>query len=178
MAQESSPIEQMAEQAAEAIPGLATAPKLAAIQQHWQMMQDHRKRVNDSHRWQALALGMPDPGALPEEDMGGNLIICGDITTTNPAATIGALTGNPVQGTDQQVQTQTPQAEPKQLSTLAKTGIAAALLASGAGAGAGIPWALGAFDQQPPAVVQTAPSIDTNTQYELQLVPPTGEEQP
>jgi len=44
----------------------------------------------------------------------------------------------------------------------------AAMLASGAGAGAGVPWLLGAFDR--PAVVQpAATAIDTDTQYELSI---------
>ena len=55
----------------------------------------------------------------------------------------------------------------KTAGTLIKAAIGAALLATGVGAGAGIPWLMGAFGggDKPAAV-------DTNTQYELRLGPP------
>jgi len=46
----------------------------------------------------------------------------------------------------------------------------AALLAGGAGAGTGIPWLLGAFDQ-PATVQQVVPGVDTDTQYQLSIMP-------
>jgi len=45
--------------------------------------------------------------------------------------------------------------------------LSAALLASGCGLGAGIPWLLGAFDKSAPV----SQSADTNTQYEFSITP-------
>lgn len=45
--------------------------------------------------------------------------------------------------------------------------LSTALLASGCGLGAGIPWLLGAFDK-PESV---SPTTDTNTQYEFSITP-------
>ena len=54
--------------------------------------------------------------------------------------------------------------------TLAKLAISAALLASGAGVGAGIPWLLGAFSQKPPAAQEY---IDTTTSIGISGGEPT-----
>jgi len=71
----------------------------------------------------------------------------------------------------------TPAAAPQSgLSTLGKIGAAAALLVSGAGAGAAIPWLLGAFQKQPPAAVQPAQGDDT--WQTLRLSSPRPESKP
>ncbi len=52
--------------------------------------------------------------------------------------------------------------------------VSAALVASGAGAGGGIPWLLGAFDK--PAAEQAAPTLaDTDTKYQLSIMPEASE---
>ena len=52
---------------------------------------------------------------------------------------------------------------------LKKALVSAALVASGVGAGAGIPWLAGMFDK--PAAVEAPTFDDTNTQYELSIKP-------
>lgn len=54
---------------------------------------------------------------------------------------------------------------------LAKTVVAGLLLASGAGAGAAIPYILNAINNKPTPVAPADPTIDTDTQYEIGLDP-------
>lgn len=60
-----------------------------------------------------------------------------------------------------------------------RAALTAALLASGAGAGAGVPWLLGAFDKAPAAAVQPTPQgVDADTWFDLRLSPPIQEPAP
>ena len=141
----SSPLNEMGERAAEAIPGLVAAPKLAAIDAYRKQMADARRRIHDGHRAQMQALGISIPD-LPEDDM-GNLIICGDIQTENPASLLQAMQG----------QSPLPSAG---LTGWKKYAAIAALAAGGPIAGYGVAKYL---SPEPPA------AVDTDTQYELRL---------
>ena len=119
----------------------------------------------------ARALGMEELVKEPEgDDDMGHLIVTGDINVSDPGSlksAISALSGQPIQQAVAPVETAVSAATTPLWQKLLAS---AALLASGAGAGAGIPWLLGAFDQ--PAIVQpAAPAIDTDTQYELSIQP-------
>ena len=59
-------------------------------------------------------------------------------------------------------------APPRKASGLAKVGLAAAMLGTGAGLGAAVPLLLGALADRPPQRVET-PWVDHDTQYEARL---------
>lgn len=65
-----------------------------------------------------------------------------------------------------------PAAPAKGLGTLAKLAVAGGLIATGAGAGAAIPFIVSAWKDRNPPAVQPAPSTDTDTTGELMLWPP------
>ena len=169
-----SPLQQIAETVADTAPRLAVAAKAIALEDHRRMLAAHASRVADSHRAMAKAIGMEDATVLAAEDEAmGHLIVTGDINVGDPASlqkAISALSGQPVpQAT---AATETPAASPVTSAATPlwqKALVSAALVASGAGAGAGIPWLLGAFDK--PAAVQPAVDTDTNTLYELSIKP-------
>jgi hypothetical protein len=180
-----TPLQQVAETVADTAPKLAIAAKAIALEDHRRMLREHAGRVADSHRAMAKAIGMEDAVVLAsEEDAMGHLIVTGDINVSDPAAlqgAINALAGKqspspspaPAQATDTSAAPAAPAASTA-TPFWQKALVSAAMVASGAGAGAGIPWLLGAFDE--PAAVATPTFEDKNTQYELHLG--TGEETP
>ena len=128
---------------------MAAGAKAVALHDHKRMLDDHARRVRDSHRIQMQKLGLK-PEDMAEDDDMGDVFVCGDITTTNQAPSPG---------------------DGKQSSTTTKIlpYVLAAALAGG-GAAAGLPALVSALRQppdQPP--VATQPGVDTDTQYELRI---------
>ncbi len=90
-------------------------------------------------------LGQVSKDDIKEEDM----IHVGDVTVNQTAPVAPAATKTPF---------------------WQKALASAVLVASGVGAGGGIPWLLGAFER--PAVEQTAPTpADADTRYRLSILP-------
>lgn len=141
------PLEEMANRAATAGAGLAAAAKAVAVADHKRMLDDHARRVRDSHRLQMKKLGLEVNDA--EDDEMGDVFVCGDITTTT--ATQPPATTQP-----------TSAAAPKILPYV----LAAALAGGGLGLGAAaLPTLLSRGKQPVPAPSDT----DTDTQYELRI---------
>jgi len=103
-----SPMEEMADRAAEAAPAAVLVPKLIAINDYRKSGSDYRKRVNDSYAAGMRLLGI-DVGQPEGDDVSGDISVRGDTTVNNPI--------------------------PPAMSGLTKGVMAAALLGSGAGAG-------------------------------------------
>lgn len=133
-----SPAMEMAERVAETLPGLKAAAAAVGLQDHQRMLRDHARRVKDSHRLMAEAAGLKVDESV--DDM-GDIIITGDITHQPPK-----------------------EKPPAPLGTLAKVGMAAALL----GTGAAIPLGVNALANRP----ASAPAVtDNDTPWELRIVP-------
>jgi len=166
-----SPMQEIAERVAEAAPGLAVAANLEAIQNFRQSNADARRRLQDSHRWQATALGMTVADAPKEEDM-GNLVVCGDVYGSDAAEIIRSLQA----GTAIPPASAVPAQEPAQVSTapanpatqpvavpssgwarnLSKAALVAAGLLGGGGIGAAVPWFAGAYSKPAAASIVIA----------------------
>lgn len=114
---------------------------------HQQTLQAHNNRVSDSHRAQMQAMGL-QPEAT-DSDM-GNILITGDISTPNPAATLTALQG------ETHTQQQKPQKNFKPL-------VAAAMIAAAGITGGTAPLAIEAVRQ---IVKQTVDAPDQNPTLE------------
>jgi len=139
------PMTEIGKRTAEAGAGIAAAARAAALENFRANQTAHRKRVADSHAAGMQAMGFEVDQM--EEDAMGDIIVTGDIYSDTA---INALKGQMLP----QLQNQEPQEQPKTesqskglLKSLANTALGAALLASGAGLGSGIPWLLGAFDK-------------------------------
>lgn len=155
-----TPAQEAVERLAEGLPGLKLAAGAVGLANHQQLLHDHAKRVQDSHRIQMRALGLelPEGGEAEADDMG--ITICGDNcfnqakpdpvpTTSPPPAPQPAPPPGP--------------AQPTTTPLWKKLAVGAALVGSGAGAGVGVPWLAGAFDE--PAASQVQPA----TEYGLDL---------
>lgn len=176
--------------AANSIPTLETASAMAATDylpkasklrqlkammdlQDWRVLQRDDREAVRRYRNKTV-FGDSDPSHSQEPDM-GDILIADNITigAQSPAAQV---VPTPAQAAAPTPSAVSPQPETSGLSTFAKAGIVAALLASGAGAGAGVPWLLGAFNKQQAAVVQPAQDEDTWQTVRLKL--PAVESQP
>lgn len=146
------PLEEIRNSIASALPRLAIAGRAAGLENHMQMLADHRRRLLDGHRAQMAALGQPATDPPGDEDMGVH--IAGDtnnyITATQPSAATSPI------------------------SRMLPYVLAAAALAGGGGVGG----ALLATQLAKPAtavveqVVQPTQPVtdtDTDTQYELRI---------
>ena len=122
------------------------------------MMQDRALMRRGAEKQQNGTLGQADHDPTPDPM---NISIGDQIIYQQPEATPPATSvpSNPLSAS---AASQTPLWQ--------KALMAASLIASGAGAGAGIPWLLGAFDK--PAATQSPNFNDTNTEYELSITPP------
>lgn len=162
-----SPAEKIAERVADIAPGLAAAAKAVGVEDHRRMLRDHARRVMDSHRMQAKALGMGDVASESSDDDMGDIIVTGDIHYS------GASAPQLPWAKDQPQQPQPTPEPPSQppedeslLSKLAKpAAIAAGTMAAG-GIGAAAVNTL--WPDDPPPVVQPAPE---RPQIELPTVP-------
>ena len=165
---EPTPRQTVAKTVAEVAPKLAVAAKAIAIDDHRRLLRDNAARVADSHRAMAKAIGMEDTVApAAREDEVGHLIVTGDINVADPASlqqAIGTLSGKAAANSDQAATAGQQESTPLWQKAL----VSAAMVASGAGVGAGIPWLLGAFDR--PAA-ESPTFADTNTRYELSITP-------
>lgn len=151
-----SPVEEIANRAATSGAGLAAAAKAVGLADHKRMLEDHARRVRDSHRVQMARLGLELP-ADEGDDMAGDIFVCGDITNQAPVASSPAAT-QPV----------TPQPATGSVTTAAKKiwpYVLAAALGSG-GLGAGVMAAINSLTSDAPVV---QPAVDTDTEYELRI---------
>lgn len=153
-------MEEIANRAATSGAGLAAAAKAVGLADHKRMLEDHARRVRDSHRVQMARLGLELP-ADEGDDMAGDIFVCGDITNQAPVAATPTAT-QPI--------TQQPTAQPANAAstTAAKVWpyVLAAALGSG-GLGAGVMAAINSLTSSPPAVQPAA--VDTDTEYELRI---------
>jgi len=156
-----SPIQEVAERVAETAPGLVAAAHAEALQNLRQMNADHRRRVADSHRWQADVLGQKatDP---PEEDDVGNLIVTGDVYGDGAAEIVRSLQGLAQAAPEAAGSPSEPSQQTGWASSLAKAALVTAGLLGGGGLGAGVPWLLGAYDK--PESVNTTVVQPADTQ--------------
>ncbi len=153
---------------------LPKASKLRQLQslmdlQDWRALQRDDRDAVRRYRNKTV-FGDNDPAHSQEPDM-GDILIADNITIGQPGAAQAAPAA------PQTAATSAPPQVASGLSGLAKAGIAAALLASGAGAGAGVPWLLGAFDRQPAAAVEQPVQAD-DTWQTLRLSSPRPESKP
>lgn len=121
------------------------------------MLDDHARRVRDSHRVQMARLGLELP-ADEGDDMAGDIFVCGDITNQAPVAASPAAT----QPVTQQPATGTVTAAAQKIWPY----VLAAALGSG-GLGAGVMAAINSLTSEPAAVQPAA--VDTDTEYELRI---------
>lgn len=151
-----SPMQQVAERVADVAPGLVAAAHTVALQNLRLDSAAYRKRIADSHRWEAEALGKTalEPGG----DM-GNLIVTGDVYGSNAAEIVRALQGvqEPSLPAENQPSTPATEAIPPPATSgwtqkFGKAALVAAGLAASGGLGAGVPWLLGAYSKVAPAV--------------------------
>jgi len=149
-----TPIQEISKRTAEAGAGLAAAAKAVALADHRRMLHDHANRVQDSHECQMRAAGFEPKDRGGEDDEMGDITVTGDIHYQQP-----------------------PDAKQKTAGgvsdTMKKAALGAALAASGAGLGIGIPWMLGAFDKDAPAVQST----DTRNEYDIEKYIPSRADQ-
>lgn len=161
--------EKIAERVADLAPGMVAAARAMALQDHRRTLNSYQKRVNDSHRMQAKALGMEDVVSdSPEDDM-GDIIVTGDIHYIGASAPQLPWSKEQPQQPQQPSQEPTPHPEPEDESLLSKiakpAAIAAGTMAAG-GIGAAAVNAL--WPDDPPPVVQPAPE---RPMIELPTVP-------
>ena len=90
-----SPMQEVADDVADTLPKIEAAAHLSALEDLRRNQAALRRRVQDSHKWQAAALGMETTDA--EEDEMGNLVLTGDIYGGNPADVIRGLQGLPAE---------------------------------------------------------------------------------
>jgi hypothetical protein len=148
-------LEEMAERAAETIPGLMALAKLQAVVGHEKLQTDVRRRTQDGHVAQMRAVGMNDVKTpTPEEDDMARYTICGDV--------YGDAAARQVFG-EGEAESQPPPSsvtpKPAARRALAKAVIVAALV------GLSVGWVARMFAPQPPAV--EAP-VDTTNQIEIE----------
>lgn len=134
--------------------GLAAGAKGVGLADHKRLLDDHAKRVRDTHRLQMRSLGLELP-ETEDEDM-GDVIVTGDITITPPPESAAS--------------------DPKPTRPASRL-LPYALAATAALAGGGLGAGLMALANRPAAPV--APIVtgdDTDTQYELRIS--SGEVEP
>lgn len=159
--------EKIAQKVADLAPGMVAAARAMALQDHRRTLNSYQKRVNDSHRMQAKALGMEDVVSdSPEDDM-GDIIVTGDNYYYGPQPPPMPWAKDQPQ---QPQSTPEPPSQPPEdeslLSKIAKpAAIAAGTMAAG-GIGAAAVNTL--WPDDPPPVVQPAPE---RPQIELPAVP-------
>lgn len=188
MVTQQSPAEKIAEQVAEKAPGLTVAAYTEAIDNFRRANDSYRKRLADSHRWHAKALGME--ASDTEGDDVGNLVVTGDVYGSDAASIIAALQGSqqasPQGGQQETLEppaTSPPVTAPPSTmapaatspaatgtSNFAKAAIVAAGLLGGSALGAGIPWLAGAYSK-PPAVNTTTVQQVPATRLGVEVVP-------
>lgn len=159
-----SPMEKIAEKVADMAPGLAAVAKVVGVEDHRRMLRDHARRVRDSHKMMAQAVGMGDVvEQSPDDDM-GDIFVTGDIHWSGQTAPqLPWSKDQPQQSPPPSTPDQPPEPtepkpeEPSLLSRIAKpAAIAAGTMAAG-GIGAAAVNALWPEGEEPPAVVQPAP---------------------
>lgn len=161
------PVAEIANRAATAGAALAAAAKAVALSDHKRMLDDHASRVRHSFRAGLAKLGYEVPPAA-EDDMAGDVFVCGDITTQLAPEPVPQMTPAPVPVQSPPVSTtQTPPASTSKVWPY----VLAAALGSG-GLGAGVTAAINTWTSrtEPPSVGQPAP----DTQWELRIS--SGEE--
>lgn len=150
--QDRLPIPEIANRAATAGAGIAAAAKAVGLADHKRMLEDHAQRVRDTHRMQMAALGHPIAAADAEsEDMGGDVFVCGDITTTQQAPPPAAAA--------------TPAAA---AAVKIWPYVLAAALGSG-GLGLGTAAAINAWTSRTETPSVGQPAADPDTQWELRI---------
>lgn len=124
-----NPIQEVAERAAQSIPGLSAAAAAVGLQDHRASLHSHQSRVSDSHIAQMKALGIDKASEVEEM---GDIVITGDIHAPNPDDVVRSLRGErlPV--------------DMKQRSILPTLALIGASLAGGAG----LPYLLPILTQQ------------------------------
>ncbi len=148
MKKQQTPWQQVAERAADAIPGLQAAASAIGLESHRAMLNDSRKRIADSHAIQMQAAGFNAPDS--EEAM-GDIIITGDISSKDPASVISGLKND------------LPTQLPKKSNKLITLGLIAASLATGST----LPLLLNNFLDQP-VIDSVAPGDKLDTVNQLQ----------
>jgi len=164
MANQQTPVEEITERVGEVLPGLAAAAKAVGLDNHRKALEDHRRRVYDSHKWMMGASGGESANMAGTEDM-GDIIITGDIygrevaervfgkqdSTEQAPAEPEATTTEPEPATP----TETTETQANTTNWMKNAALAAALLAGGAS----IPTAYMAWQSTQTPVAET-PSIE------------------
>lgn len=154
-----SPSEKIAERVADLAPGLAAVAKAVGLEDHRRMLRDHARRVMDSHRMQAKALGMGDVVSESSDDDMGDIIVTGDIHYSGASAPqLPWAKDQPQHQSTPEPPSQPPE-EPSLLSKIAKPAAIAAGAAAAGGIGAAAVKVL--WPDAPPPVVQPAPERPT-----------------
>lgn len=147
---ERTPREEIGKRAAEAGAGLAAAAHAQALQHHGAVIHDSRQRLKDSHVFRMENLG--GKAGRSEVDPMGSILVTGDVYGDQAVRALGAAIGKSQASNASTASDSSASKLSKTVGTLAKVAIAAALIGSGIGAGAAIPWALGLFQPPPPAM--------------------------
>lgn len=181
-----SPAQTIADRVADAAPGLVIGAHAAALAEYRQQQADYRRRLDDSHRWHAEALGKTAAPST-EEDTMAPLIVTGDVYGSDAAEIVRSLQGAspsapapPPAAQSQPANTPAvapPVAAPA--STLGRAAaLAAALIAAGGGIGGITTW-LATRNATPPAAVASQPAVQPQTEQRLGIeVIPGGASQP
>lgn len=78
-----SPMEEISKRVGEVVPGLKAAAGAVGLEDHREMLRDHRARVRNDYKFQQSLLGdTVSDDAKPEDDAMGDIIITGDLTFT------------------------------------------------------------------------------------------------
>jgi len=150
---ERSPLQEIAKRTAEAGGGLAAAVKAAAVQNYVANQNAYRKRLYDGHAAGMKALGFEASKQDEDSDV-GNIIVTGDIYSDDAVRALRDMTqANPnsqdIQGSQSSGNTTATQNQDSFLSKFAPLALASLI---GVGAGTGIPWYLGAYENKEPVV--------------------------
>ena len=171
-----TPMEEISKRVGEVVPGLKAAAGAVGLEDHREMLRDHRARVRNDYKFQQSLLGdTVSDDAKPEDDEMGDIIITGDLNfggNTSAEQAIKALKGKVVDKRDTGLPA-TPAAPTEPVAsaggasvsagipTWLKVGLTIAALGASGGTGAIIASLLTSAPQVIPQVKDT--DTDTNS---------------